>query len=70
MSIERYTCGGGRIPPYKWPDGEWVKHSDHEAAIKEAVARRDDLWATAIAKCVSATACKAIADEISARGDK
>jgi hypothetical protein len=69
MSIERYTCGGGRIPPYEWPSGEWVKHSDHEAALAEAVAKRDDQWATAIAKFTPFDICKKIADEM-ARGDK
>lgn len=37
MTIERYTSGY-RPKPYEWPDGDWVKYKDHEAAIAAAVA--------------------------------
>ncbi len=48
-------------------DTEFVRADDHEAAIREAVAKRDDEWATAIAKYAAYSQCKAIADEMSAR---
>lgn len=36
--MKRYTSlyDGGMEP---WHEGEWVKHSDHEAALAEAVAK-------------------------------
>jgi len=43
--------------------------ADHEAALAEAVAKRDDQWATAIAKYTPFDICKMIADEM-ARVDK
>lgn len=45
-------------------DTEYVLHSDHEAALKAAVAARDDKWATAIAKYAPFDICKMIADEM------
>lgn len=52
MSIERYTCGGVRIPPYEWPSGEWVKHSDHEAELAKVREERDADVAQAVRRCV------------------
>ena len=42
--MKRYTSlyDGGMEP---WHEGEWVKHSDHEAALAEAVAQ-------AVRRCV------------------
>ncbi len=46
----------------------WAKAgAEHNKAIREAVAKRDDEWATAIAKYAAYSQCKAIADEMSAR---
>jgi hypothetical protein len=59
---------GGEIIEHT--SGSFVLFSEHEAALKEAVAKRDDQWATAIAKFTPFDICKMIADEISARGDK
>ncbi len=64
--MKRYTSihAGGME---EWPEGGWVKHADHEAAVRDAVAKRDDEWATAIAKYAAYSQCKAIADDMSAR---
>ncbi len=63
--MKRYTQGPHGIVPKD--DGELCMWVDHEAAIREAVAKRDDEWATAIAKYAAYSQCKAIADDMSAR---
>ena len=71
MSITRYTCGGGRIPPYEWPDGEYVLHSDHEAALAAAVAKEREECAALCDRFAQREMHPAeCAAAIRARGDK
>lgn len=59
--IKRYEGNIDHL--FEHEQGDWVKHSDHEAALAAAVAARDDQWATAIAKYTPFDICKMIADD-------